>query len=58
MKWLNKGNFGVVLGVGGALSIIAWYDDNPVLAGLLAALTIAGALYVYWKFDRPQAGNG
>lgn len=45
-------HFGVVLGVGGAFAVTAWYDDNPLFAAILAAATIVAALAVYLRVDR------
>ena len=39
--------WGVVLGVGGAFAITAWYADNPVLALVIAVITIVATLVVY-----------
>ena len=39
--------WGVVLGVGGAFAITAWYADNPVLALVIAVITVAATLVVY-----------
>ena len=39
--------WGVVLGVGGAFAITAWYADNPVLAAVIAVITIVSTLVVY-----------
>jgi hypothetical protein len=47
-------NFGVVLGVGGAFAITAFYDDKPALAALVAAITIVSSLIVYLKVDRQR----
>ncbi|HEV7690037.1 MAG TPA: hypothetical protein VGO52_04420 [Hyphomonadaceae bacterium] len=54
MKKLQKGSWGVVVAVGGALAITAWYDHNPVLAALLAVGTAAGAVFAWRATQRPR----
>jgi hypothetical protein len=53
MRPLQGSAFGVVIGLGGAFAIMAWYDDNPWLAAVLAVATIGAALVTYWRYDRP-----
>ncbi len=53
MTRMQGAGFGVVIGLGGAFAIMAFYDDNPWLAAVLAGATIIAALFTYWRYDRP-----
>jgi hypothetical protein len=52
--YLRHGWFGLVLGLGGAFSIMAWYDDNPGFAGFVAIATVIAALCVFLFVDEPR----
>ena len=51
--YLRKGTFGVVLGVGGAFTIVAYDNGNPSGAAIYAALTVVAALAVLLLIDGP-----
>lgn len=50
----NRYNWGVVVAVGGALAITSAYNDNYVLAAVLAAVTVVLAVGVFVK-DRKRS---
>ncbi|WP_181767468.1 hypothetical protein [Streptomyces albidus (ex Kaewkla and Franco 2022)] len=51
----NRGSWGVVVAVGGAIAITSAYSENYVLAVVVAVLTVALALGVFFKFDRKHS---
>lgn len=51
----NRGTWGVVVAVGGAIAVTSAYGGNYVLAVVVAVLTLAVALGVFFKFDRKHS---
>jgi Flp pilus assembly protein TadB len=50
-----KNGWGVILGVGGAFAITAWYADNPVLAAVIAVITIVATIVAYVRTRETRA---
>lgn len=47
-RYLRNG-WGVILGVGGAFAITAYYADNPVLAAVIAVITLIATVVAYLR---------
>lgn len=51
----NRGMWGVVVAIGGAIAITSAYQANYVLAGVVAVLTVVAAVGTFLKVDRKQS---